>query len=95
MAEINELTHDIMMGYHNVHGRKTRIHERLTFLARKRVVEHHTDCARKRALPFLPLKYTETNAYLDIPEYITTEAQLWDYVKEKKPFWMRCCQRRY
>ena len=93
MAEINELTHDIMMGYQNVHGTKSRIHERVTFLARKRVVEHHTDCARKRVLPFLPLKCTETNEYLEIPEYITTEDQLWDYVKKKKPYWMRCCRR--
>ena len=93
MAGINELTHDIMMGYHSVHGTKARIHERVTFLARKRVVEHHTDCAGKRALPFLPLKCTETNEYLDIPEYITTEEQLWDYVKKKKPFWTRCCRR--
>jgi hypothetical protein len=93
MAEINELTHDILMGCHNVHGNKARIHERVTYLARERVVQYHTDCARKRALPFLPLKYTENNEYLKIPENIFTADQLWDYVKKKKPFWLHHCSR--
>lgn len=95
MAGINELTQDILMGYHNVHGNKAKIHERVTYLARERVVQHHTDCARKRALPFLTMKYTETNEYLDIPEYITTEDRLWDYVEKNKPFWLpRHCRRK-
>ncbi len=94
MTGEKELTRDIMMGYHNVHGNKARIHEQVTYLARERVVKHHTDCTGKRALPFLPLKYTETNEYLKIPAYITTEDQLWAYVEEKKPFWLRHHSRR-
>ena len=85
----NRLTQNILMSQHHVHGKKCRIHERVTFLAGKRVVEYHSDCARKRALPFLPLKYTETNHYLEIPEHILTEKQLWNYVEKKKPGWLR------
>lgn len=88
MTGENELTHDILMDYHNVHGNNARIHERITFLARERAVQYHTDCARRRVLPFLPMKYTEKNEYLKIPAYITTEDQLWDYVEEKRPGWL-------
>lgn len=88
MTGENELTHDILMGYHNIHGNNARIHEQVTFLARERAVQYHTDCARKRVLPFLPMKYTEKNEYLKIPAYITTEDQLWDYVEEKRPGWL-------
>jgi hypothetical protein len=88
MTGENELARDIMMGYHNVHGKNARIHEKVTFLARERVVQYHTDCARKRVIPFLPLKYTENNEYLKIPAHITTEDQLWDYVEKQKPFWL-------
>ena len=77
-----------MMHDYHVHGKKARIHERVTFLAEKRMVEYRTDCARKRFLPFLPLRYSETKDYLKIPACITTEKQLWDYVKEKKRFWL-------
>lgn len=88
MTGEKELTNDILMGYHNVHGNNARIHERITFLARERAVQYHTDCARRRVLPFLPMKYTEKNEYLKIPAYITTEDQLWDYVEEKRPGWL-------
>ena len=93
MAGTNELTHDILMDCHHVHGKNARIHEQVTYLAQERAVQYHTDCARKRALPFLPLKYTENNEYLKIPAHVTTEDQLWDYVKKKKPFWLRHCGR--
>ena len=90
----NELAQNILMHDYHVYGKKTRIHERVTFLAQKRVVEYRTDCARQRFLPFLPLKYTETKEYLKIPEHITTEVQLWDYVEKKKRFWLNHHSRR-
>lgn len=84
----NELTRDITMCFHNAHSKNARIHRRTTFLAQKREVEHRRDCTSRRILPFLPLKHTETREYLQIPHHITTENQLWDYVGEKKPFWL-------
>lgn len=87
-----ELTQNILMHYHNVHGktggREVRIHEKTTFLARKRVVVHSHQRTQQRWLPFLPLKNTETKEFLEIPSRIITEDQLWDFVAEKKPFWV-------
>ena len=94
MSGENELTEDILMDYLNVHGRNARIHQQVTYLARRRVVQYHTDRAKKRLLPFLPLKYTQSDEYLQIPQHITTEDQLWDYVEEKKPFWLSHHSRR-
>ena len=88
MTGENELAQNILMHDYRVYGKKARIHERVTFLAEKRMVEYRTDCARKHFLPFLPLRYTETKDYLKIPAHITTEVQLWDYVKQKKRFWL-------
>ena len=92
MRAENELTRNIMMHYHNVYGktggREVRIHEKTTFLARKRVVVHSHQRTQQRWLPFLPLKNTETKEYLQIPDWITTEEQLWEYVEKKKPFWL-------
>ena len=86
MSGANELTRNIMMHYHNVHGktrgREVRIHEKTTFLARERVVVHSCQRTRQRWLPFLPLKCTQTKEYLRIPKYILTEEQLLDYVEE-------------
>jgi len=93
MTAEKELTDNIMLHYHNVHGRngfgrEVRIHHRTTFLARKRVVEHLTQHTEERFLPFLPLKHRENREYLEVPENITTEEQLLCYVEEKKPFWL-------
>lgn len=92
MDKENELNRDILMHYHNVqgktNGRTVRIHEKTTFLARERVVVHSRARTQQRFLPFLPLKHTETKEYLKIPLRVTTEAQLWDYVAQKQPFWL-------
>lgn len=92
MDREKELTRDIQMHYHNIHGkangRTVRIHEETTFLARERVVVHFRARTQQRFLPFLPLKHTETKDYLKIPHRVTTEAQLWDYVAKKQPFWL-------
>ena len=92
MSEGKDLSRNILMHHHNVHGktggRQVRIHEKTTFLARKRVVVHRIQRTQQRFLRFLPLKNTETNEYLQIPDNITTEEQLWDYVMRKKPFWV-------
>ena len=88
MTKGQDLTHDIILHYHNVHAKNARIHERVTFFAGKRAVEYHSRYDRKRALPFLPLKHSETAEYLEIPDYIATESQLIDYIYEKKPFWL-------
>ena len=94
MRAENELTRNILMHDYHIYGKKCRIHERVTFLAEKRSVEYRRDSAQKRFLPFLPLKCRETREYLQIPEHITTEAELWNYVKEKKRFWLNHHSRR-
>ena len=92
MTEEKNLSRNILMHHHNVYGktggREVRIHERTTFLARKRVVVHSIQRTQKRLLRFLPLKDTKASEYLQIPDNITTEDQLWDYVVRKKPFWV-------
>lgn len=88
MTGENELAQDIMMHYHNIHGKNVRIHKRVTFLAHKRVVEYRSDRAQKRFLPFLPLKYTETREYMKIPKSITTEDQLFAYVAANRSSWL-------
>ncbi len=92
MDSQTELTQNILLHYHNVHGRcgkrQVRIHDKTTFLAGKRVVEHSHRITRERLLRFLPLKHTETKEYLKIPNCITTEDQLRDYVESRKPDWM-------
>ena len=92
MRAENELTRNIMMHHHNVHGRTggrdVRIHEKTTFLAQKRVVVHSRQRTQQRWLPFLPLKHSETREYLKIPKEIMTEDQLLAYVEEKKPGWL-------
>lgn len=92
MNSQTELTHNILLHYHNVHGhcgkRQVRIHDKTMFLAGKRVVEHSHQTTQERLLRFLPLKHTETKEYLKIPDCITTEDQLLDYVERKKPSWV-------
>jgi len=88
MKPTNELTRDILLSCHNVHGKNARIHESTEFLAKERVVVFRSNCIRLRFLKFLPPKVTEQEHRLEIPAYITTEDQLWDYVKETKPFWL-------
>lgn len=92
MGDKQELTQNILMYQHNVHGktwgRTVRIHKKTVFWARKRMVEHTRQCTRQRFLPFLPLKHTETRESLMIPNQITREDQLWAYVAKEKPFWL-------
>ena len=95
MTEEQDLTHNMVLHYHNVHANNARIHERVTYLARKRLVVHHTSCDRKRALPFLPVKHTETEEFLEVPEDIVTESQLLDYVYQQKPFWLHHYHRQF
>ena len=93
MKEEKELSRDILLDFYNVHGKKSRIHQKVTFLAKKRVVEYREQITRQRMLPFLPLKCTETRNYLKIPDSITTEDGLMEYVAEKQPHWMRSYRR--
>ena len=94
MTGSNELTQNVLMHDYRVYSKKARIHESVTFLAKKRVVVYHRHSARQRFLPILPLKCDETREYLKIPEHITTEVQLWNYVKQKRRSWLNHHSRR-
>ena len=89
MHSANELDRDIPMSYHNTHGKKSRIHEKTYFLARNRTAVNQCTVSRLRLLKFLPPRETSEEKVLQIPDSITTEAELFTYVKQHRRHWLR------
>lgn len=82
------LTENILLGTHNVHGKGVRIHEKLEYRAKDRTVVRTCHIARQRLWGLLPVKETVSSSVLQIPEDITTEDQLRDFICRKR-FWRR------
>lgn len=76
MKPERELTKDILLSYHNVHGKNTRIHETVKFYANERVVVKESNCIKLRFFKWLPPKVTEHERRIPVPGEITTETQL-------------------
>lgn len=82
------LTKDILLGYHNVHGTGVRIHEKLEYRAKERIVVRTCHIAKQRLWGLLPMKTEQSSSVLEIPDHITTEEQLKDFIR-RKGFWRR------
>ena len=93
MHSEKDLAQDFLMEYHNVHGKNCRIHTNTYYRAKRRMVVQETTCTRLRFLKFLPPKVTVQEETLKIPLSVTTEEELYSYVEDKKPYWLR--DRRY
>lgn len=89
MYSRNELNQNILLSYHNTHGKKSRIHQKTYFLAKKRVVVHQCTVTRLRFWNLLPPKETTEKSILQIPDSVTTEAMLYSYVRKHRRSWLR------
>lgn len=85
----DELSQDMLLSCHNIHGRKTRIHEKTEYLAKKRLVVYSSRWTTLRLWGLLPPKTGSTRDCLKIPEEITSEQELIRYVKQHRRGWLR------
>ena len=84
------LDRDIQMDFHSIHAKQGHFGSRTDYIAARRQVVHRSWGARRRLWGLLPPKAVPpTEDCLDIPEHIKTEEELWDYVLQKRPFWVR------
>lgn len=84
-----ELSRDIFMDNHSIHAKQGHFGSSTQFLAAERRVVHRSWGARRRLWDLLPPKaLPEQVSYLDIPEAVTTEKALWDYVCRHRPGWV-------
>lgn len=77
------LRQDIRLDWKNTHGKNVRIHEWTVYEADRREVVRYCQFMRRRLWGLLPMEHRESRSVLlTIPEHITTEGQLWDYVEK-------------
>lgn len=87
MAEATQLQQNILLFRKNTHGKNVRIHEWTEYLADRRVVVHYRQYMRRRLWGLLPMEVRKTQSEpLPIPEEITTEAQLRQFLEEHRGF---------
>ena len=87
---LSPLDHDIQMDFHSIHAKQGHFGSSTDYIAARRQVVHRSWGARRRLWGLLPPKAVPpTEDCLDIPDYIKTEDELWDYVRQNRPFWVR------
>ncbi len=95
MAYTSELKNDLLLSHHSVSAKQGHFGSSTEYLAAERRVVYRTWGARRRLWGLLPPRQIPpTVLYLDIPEEITTEDALWDYVKNQKSNWLHGSHRR-
>lgn len=81
-ADWHRLQRNIQLDWKNTHGKNVRIHEQTVYEAEGREVVRYCQFMRRRLWGLLPMEHRESRTVLlTIPEEITTEAQLLDYVE--------------
>ena len=90
MDEIFEENLDIQLDFHSVSAKQGHFGSSTTYIAAEHRVERRTWGARKRFWGLLPPKQVPpTVEYLEIPENITTEEEIVDYVEKHRGHWIR------
>ena len=84
--EDRRLTQDILLDYHNVHGKNVRIHENLEYRAKDHTLVRTGRSTRLRLGGLLPPEERESVSELPVPEEITTESQLREFAR-RSGFW--------
>ena len=84
-----ELTQNIQLSFHSISAKQGHFHTVTEYIASEHKVEYRTWGAKQRAFGLLPPKTTQSRSVLDIPDEITTEAALRNYVRAHKPYWLR------
>lgn len=83
MKPERELMKDILLSYHNVHGKNMRIHEKVRYLAKEREVVVESNSIKLRFFKWLPPKVTEHERRIPVPGEITTETQLRQFLRKQ------------
>jgi hypothetical protein len=84
------LNHNISLDFHSVQAKQGHFGSSTDFIAAERRVVRRKWGARRRFWDLLPPKVLPTEIeYLDIPDWVTTEDDLWDYVHRHHPGWVR------
>lgn len=95
MELTRELKEDIQLSFHSISAKQRHFGTSTNYIAAEHKVVYRKWGARRRLFHLLPPRKlpleTET---LDIPEEITTEDALWDYVQTHKPYWLRGTDRK-
>ena len=95
MELTRELKEDIQLSFHSISAKQGHFGTSTNYIAAEHKVVYRKWGARRRLFHLLPPRKlpleTET---LDIPEEITTEDALWDYVQTHKPYWLRGTDRK-
>ena len=84
--EEQTLSRDLLLDYHNVHGKDCRIHENLECRAQDRTLVRICRIDRQRLGGLLPTRHTEHVSERKVPPEITTEAQLREFA-HSSGFW--------
>lgn len=86
---------DISMDFQSIQAKQGHFGCSTDYIAAEHRVVHRTWGARRRFWDLLPPKQLPaTHEYLDIPESVTTEEALWEYVRRNRPGWVRHRHRR-
>lgn len=81
---------DIQLSFHSISAKQGHFGSSTDYIAAKHQVVYSTWGAKRRLFGLLPPKQLPRKTeVLDIPEDITTEDALRDYVKKHKPYWLR------
>lgn len=90
-----ELSRDISMDFHSVHAKQGHFGSSTDYIASQRRVVHRRWGARRRLWDLIPPKQIPpVEEYLDIPDQIRTEDDLWEYVRRSRPGWVHSRFRR-
>ena len=89
MEHALELTEDIQLSFRSVSAKQGHFGTSTNDVASEHRVVYRKWGARRRFFGILPPKQLPREEQcLPIPEEITTETELWDYVKKHKPHWL-------
>lgn len=90
MESSKTLEEDILLSFHSVSAKQGHFGSRTEYIAAEHRVLYKTWGVKRRLFGLLPPKeIPPTVDCLDIPEDITTEEDLLEYVRLHAPYWLR------
>lgn len=95
MERVSELREDVQLSYHSVSAKQGHFGTSTDYIAAEHRVVYRKWGAKRRLFGLLPPRQLPLEKeVLNIPEEITTEDALREYVQQHKPCWLHASRQR-